>query len=79
MPLLGSCDRQEPASDVDPQVGWECFEKHRPSLPPGTQYEGFEATSEGISIKVMTGAELTRVNCGLNPDGTLGTQPDISE
>jgi len=76
MPLLSSCDRQEPTLDVDPQVGRECFERHRLSLPPGTQYEGFEAAADRIMIKVMTGAELTSVNCALNPDGTLATQPD---
>ena len=59
---------------LDPQLGRECFEQQRVSLPPGTQYEGFEASGDRITIKVMTGAELTSVDCMLSPDGTLATQ-----
>ena len=40
MALLVSCDRQQSAPDVDPMLGLECFENHRATLPPGTQYEG---------------------------------------
>lgn len=73
-PLLWSCSRDHSSPGVDPQLGRECFEQQRVSLPPGTQYEGFEASGDRITIKVMTGAELTSVDCMLSPDGTLATQ-----
>jgi len=78
-PLLWSCDGNKPAPDVDPQVGRECFELHRAALPPGTQYEGIDAAGEPVTIKVMTGAELTRVRCALDPKGTLRAQPDTRD
>ena len=71
-PLLLSCDQQHSVPDLDPKVGLECFENHRTSLPPGTQYEGVdEVAGDRFTIRVMTGAEVTTVECGLNPDGTL--------
>ena len=71
-PLLLSCGKQEPTVDVDPEVGRACYEAHLASLPDGTQYEGIEvATADRITIRVMTGVELTTVECGLKPDGTL--------
>lgn len=70
--LLISCGQQEPAIDVDPQVGRDCFDTHIASLPNGTQYEGIvRAVTGRVTIRVMTGVELTSVECGLNPDGTL--------
>ena len=70
--LLSACDKQQAASDVDPMLGLECFESHRASLPPGTQYEGIDFVAEdGITIRIMNGVDVTRVDCGLNPDGTL--------
>ncbi len=70
--LLISCDQQHSAQDFDPQVGLECFGSHRASLPPGTQYEGVnEVDGSRFTIRVMTGAEVTTIECGLNPDGTL--------
>jgi len=75
-PLLWSCDADKPVPDVDPQVGRECFELHRAKLPPGTQYEGIDAAGEPVTIKVMTGAELTRVRCTLGPHGKLHTKLD---
>ena len=70
--FLFSCDQQHSASDVDPKPGLECFESHRASLPPGTQYEGIEKRTEnGITIKIMDGVEVVTLDCGLNPDGTL--------
>jgi hypothetical protein len=70
--LLVSCDQQHSASDIDPKLGLECFESHRASLPPGTQYEGIEKLSEnGLTIKIMDGVEVVTLDCGLNPDGTL--------
>jgi len=69
--LLLSCDQQNAASGVDPRLGLECFENHRASLPPGTQYEGIEKLSEdGLTIRIMSGVEVVILNCGLNPDGT---------
>jgi hypothetical protein len=71
-PLLLSCDQQHSAPDLDPKAGLECFEDHRTSLPPGTQYEGVdEVAGSHLTIRVMTGAEVTTIECGLNPDGTL--------
>ncbi|MCK5308552.1 MAG: hypothetical protein KAJ73_08080 [Zetaproteobacteria bacterium] len=70
--LLLSCDQQHSASDIDPGLGLECFESHRASLPPGTQYEGIEKLVEGVlTIKIMNGVEVVTLDCGLNPDGTL--------
>ncbi len=70
--LLLSCDQQHSASDIDPKLGLECFESHRASLPPGTQYEGIEKLAEGVlTIKIMNGVEVVKLDCGLNPGGTL--------
>ena len=70
--LLLSCDQQHSTSDIDPKLGLECFESHRASLPPGTQYEGIEKLVEGVlTIKIMNGVEVVTLDCGLNPDGTL--------
>jgi hypothetical protein len=70
--LLCSCDQQHSASGIDPQLGLECFESHRASLPVGTQYEGIEKLAEnGLIIKIMNGVKVETLDCGLNPDGTL--------
>ena len=70
--LLSACDQQHSAPDVDPMLGLECFESQRASLPPGTQYEGIDKVAENsITIRIMNGVDVTRVDCGLNPDGTL--------
>jgi len=70
--LLVSCDQQHSDSDVDPMLGLECFESHRASLPPGTQYEGIEKLAENVlTIRIMNGVEVVTMDCGLNPDGTL--------
>ena len=67
-----SCDKHDAASGVDPMLGLECFESHR--LPPGTQYEGIEKLSEGVLvIRIMNGVEVVTLDCGVNPDGTLGS------
>jgi hypothetical protein len=69
---LFSCEQQSSTSDIDPKLGLECFEVHRASLPPGTQYEGIEKLAEnGLTIKIMDGVEVKTLDCGLNPDGTL--------
>ena len=70
--LLASCDQRQPASDIDPELGLACFESHRASLPPGTQYEGIEKL-DGIrlTIRIMNGVEVVTMDCTLNPDGTL--------
>ena len=66
-----SCDKHDAASGVDPVLGLECFESHR--LPPGTQYEGIEKlTGEVLTIRIMNGVEVVTLDCGVNPDGTLG-------
>ena len=70
--LLSSCDQQKPTSDIDPKLGLECFESHRASLPPGTQYEGIEKLVESrLTIKIMNGVDVVTLDCGLNPDGTF--------
>jgi len=70
--LLLSCDQQQSASGIDPQLGLECFESHRASLPPGTQYEGIEnLAGVRLRIRIMNGLEVVTIDCGLNPDGTL--------
>jgi hypothetical protein len=69
--LLSSCDQQHSA-DIDPKLGLECFENHRASLPPGTQYEGIERHAENrLTIKIMNGVDVVTLDCGVNPDGTL--------
>ena len=71
-PLLVSCGEREPAIDVAPEVGRDCFDAHIAALPNGTQYEGIERAVPGtVTIRVMTGVELTTLDCGLNPDGSL--------
>jgi hypothetical protein len=68
--LLSSCDQRQSASDIDPKLGLECFESHR--LPPGTQYEGIEKLADNVlSIRIMSGVEVVKLDCGLNMDGTL--------
>ncbi len=70
--LLFSCDQQHSASDIDPRLGLECFESHRATLPPGTQYEGIEKLAGNkLTIRIMNGVEVVTVDCGLNPDGTV--------
>ncbi len=70
--LLFACDQQQPTSDVDLKLGRECFESHRASLPPGTQYEGIEKLAEDrLTIRIMNGVEVVTLDCGMNPNGTL--------
>ena len=72
--LLLACDQQHSVSDVDPMLGLECFESHRASLAPGTQYEGIEKRAgDRLTIRIMNGVEVVTLDCGLNPDGTLGS------
>lgn len=70
--LIISCDQRNSASDIDPKLGLECFESHRASLPPGTQYEGIEKLTENhLMIKIMNGVEVVTLDCGLNPERIL--------
>ncbi len=70
--LVSSCDRQQTAPDIDPMLGIHCFESHRATLPPGTQYEGIEEVAGGrITIRIMNGVDVTTMDCGLGPDGVL--------
>ncbi len=70
--LLLSCDQQQPATDIDPRLGLECFESHRAAFPPGTQYEGIEKLAENrLTIKIMDGVQVVTLDCALNPDGTV--------
>ena len=72
MALLSSCDQQHSTPDIDPMLGVACFESHRASLPPGTQYEGIEKAAENrLKIKIMNGVDVVTLECVLNPDGTL--------
>ena len=70
--LLFACEQQQSTSDVDPKLGLECFESHRASLPPGTQYEGIEKLAENrLTIRIMNGVDVVTLDCGVNPDGAL--------
>ena len=70
--FLLSCEQQNSASDINPKLGLECFESHRASLLPGTQYEGIEKLAENrLTIRIMDGVDVVTLGCGLNPDGTL--------
>ena len=69
--LLASCDQGPPVADIDPELGRECFENRRASLPPGTQYEGIEKLDgDRITIRIMNGVEVVTLDCTLNPDGS---------
>jgi hypothetical protein len=69
--LLLSCDQQH-SVDIDPKLGLECFESHRASLPPGTQYEGINNLAENrLTVRIMNGVDVVTLECELNPDGTL--------
>ena len=64
--ILGS------APDVDPILGRACFEAHRSSLPPGSQYEGIAgASSDRITIRSMTGTTVETFECTVGADGTV--------
>jgi len=70
--LLCSCGQQQSAPDVDPELGLACYESHRASLTPGTQYEGIDTLAGNrLTIKIMNGVEVVTIECALNPDGTL--------
>jgi hypothetical protein len=69
---LVACGPQEPPVDIDPQLGRDCLELHLPSLPPGTQFEGVTAAqSDQLTIRVMTGVELTTLDCRRGEDGAV--------
>lgn len=69
---LSSCDQQHSTSGIDPKLGIGCYDSHRATLPPGTQYEGIEKLSGNrLTIKIMNGVDVVTLDCGLNPDGTL--------
>ncbi len=70
--FLISCDQQHPVSDIDPKLGLECFESHRASLPPGTQYEGIEKLEENrLTIRVMTGVDVVAIDCAMKPEEVI--------
>ena len=70
--LLFACDQKNPASEVDPKLGRDCFESQRAALPPGTQYEGIEKLAENrLTIRIMNGVDVVTLDCRLNPDGTV--------
>jgi hypothetical protein len=70
--LLSSCDAGNKVSEAELALGAECFERHRASLAPGTQYEGVEdVTDNQITIRIMDGLNVVTIDCPLNPDGTL--------
>jgi hypothetical protein len=69
---LFGCDQQHTASDIDARLGHECFERHRDTLAPGTQYEGIKKlVANRLTIKIMNGVEVVTIDCGLNTDGTI--------
>jgi len=69
--FLSSCDQRQSA-DVDPKLGLSCYENHRATLPPGTQYEGIKKlTEDKLTIKIMNGVDVVSLNCEFNPDGSL--------
>lgn len=75
-PALGliACGPKEPPVDIDPQLGRDCLELHLPALPPGTQFEGITAAdSDRLTIRVMTGVELTTRECRRGSDGAVLT------
>jgi hypothetical protein len=70
--LLCACDQPGSRSELNPEAGSACFESHRFSLPPGTQYEGIgKLSSDKVQIRIMDGIKLSTIECELNPDGSL--------
>ena len=62
--FLLSCDQQPTLSESDLKLGLECFESHRASFPPGTQYEGIETrTDDRLAIRIMDGVEVVTIDC----------------
>jgi hypothetical protein len=69
---LTACDQREAASNVDPQLGINCFQSKLPLLPPGSQYEGIEGKDGNLlTIKVMDGTGVITVECALTDDEAL--------
>ncbi len=70
--LLASCNQENQASAIDPGLGLGCFDNHRATLAPGTQYEGIEKlTGNRLTIRIMNGVDVVTLDCELNTDGTL--------
>jgi len=70
--MLSSCDQPGSTADIDPELGLQCYQSQRATLPPGTQYEGIEKLAGGrITIRIMNGVEVVTLECALNADGTL--------
>ena len=70
--FLFSCDQGTPVSDIDPKLGFECFESRRTSLPPGTQYEGIEKLADNrLTIRIMNGVSVVTIDCTLTSNGVL--------
>ncbi len=70
--MLSSCETGNKVSDADLALGAECFERHRATLTPGTQYEGVEGVADNqITIRIMDGLDVVTIDCPLTPDGTL--------
>lgn len=73
--LLFACEQQDSGTAVDPMTGRECFESRRAALSPGTQYEGIDRVSnDRIVIRIMNGVDVTTLECGLDPDGSITKQ-----
>ena len=69
---LVSCGQQQSAAEIAPALGRTCFEAHRVTLPPGSQYEGIEGgTAERITIRSMTGAGVETFDCTLSAGGEV--------
>ena len=70
--FLFACDQQHAVPEIDPGLGIQCFESHRASLPPGTQYEGIKnLTDNRLTIKVMNGVEVVTIDCAVEPDRAM--------
>jgi hypothetical protein len=68
---VSACSPEPEGPPADPRLGRACFELHRPSLPPGSQYEGVEAGGAGVVIKVMNGVEVVRLECATTAAGEV--------
>ena len=66
--LLLACSQQPEPPDLDPMLGRHCFASHQATLPPGSQYEGFEVKDDQVLVKVMNGVTLVTVTCPLLED-----------
>lgn len=64
--LLAGCGQQDATPMVNPELGRDCFNAHLETLPPGSQFEGFEAIGDRLRVRTMTGLKVQTVDCRID-------------